>query len=412
MEFRERRLDNGLQIIAECNPEAYSTALGFFVRTGARDEDDSIAGVSHFLEHMMFKGTPTRSAEDVNRQFDEIGAHYNAFTSEEHTVYYAAVLPEYQTAAVELLGDIIRPSLREDDFNTEKQVIVEEIRMYEDQPPFGADEKCRAIHFGSHPLGRSVLGTIQSITDLSVDAMRGYFQRRYGPGNMVLAGAGRIDFSELVESARRMCGSWPAVDARRETPPAPRNRGFRCLHRETATLEYVLELANAPSATDADRFAAKILATVIGDDSGSRLYWGLVDPGLAENASLGHHDYENAGLFITYMCCEAEAAQTNLARIAEIYARAECDGITDEELAQAKSKINSRVVLGSERPPARLFSVGSNWIQRNQYRTVRDDLNAIDAVTLGDLKDVLARYPLSIGTTLAIGPARELKDEG
>src|SRR6185437_9108730 len=107
-------------------------ALGFFVKTGSRDETDAVAGVSHFLEHMVFKGTPQRTADDVNRDFDEMGAHYNAFTSEEKTVYYAAVLPEYQTPAVELLADILRPSLREEDFNTEKQVIIEEIKMYED----------------------------------------------------------------------------------------------------------------------------------------------------------------------------------------------------------------------------------------------------------------------------------------
>ena len=204
MEFREEQLENGLQIVAECNDEAHSTALGFFVQTGARDEHEGVAGVSHFLEHMMFKGTPTRSAEDVNREFDEMGAHYNAFTSEEHTVYYAAVLPEFQTSAVELLGDIIRPSLREEDFDTEKQVIIEEIRMYEDQPPFGADDKCRAAHYGQHPLGHSVLGTIQSVSDLSVDAMRGYFDRRYSPGNIALVAAGRVNFDELVATAKRL----------------------------------------------------------------------------------------------------------------------------------------------------------------------------------------------------------------
>src|SRR4029453_7889772 len=147
--------------------------------------------VSHFLEHMMFKGTPSRTAEDVNRDFDEMGAHYNAFTSEENTVYYAAVLPEHQSRAVELLADIIRPSLREEDFNTEKKVIIEEIRMYEDQPPFGADEKGKAVHFGKPPLGRSVLGTVQSIEQLPVDAMRGYFRNRYSPGNITLVAAGR-----------------------------------------------------------------------------------------------------------------------------------------------------------------------------------------------------------------------------
>jgi predicted Zn-dependent peptidase len=408
LEFREHSLENGLQIVAECNDEAHSTAVGFFVQTGARDETDEVSGVSHFLEHMMFKGTPTRGAEDVNREFDEMGAHYNAFTSEEHTVYYAAVLPEYQTSAVELLGDIIRPSLREEDFDTEKQVIVEEIRMYEDQPPFGADDKCKAAHFGSHPLGRSVLGTIRSITDLRVGAMREYFERRYSPGNITLVGTGRIDFAALVETARRLCGQWLPMDAPRDAPPAPPHRSFCCLRKETATLEYVLQLATGPGATDSDRFAAKVLATVLGDDSGSRMYWELVDSGLAEQATISHHDYQGAGLFMTYMSCDAPQAQGNLQRIADIYSKAEEAGITPAELAQAKSKINSRIVLGSERPRGRLFTVGGNWIQRREYRTVQHDLEAIDAVTDHELVDVLARYPLSINTTLAIGPVAEL----
>src|SRR5512137_1763351 len=129
MEFHQHTLQNGLEIVAECNGDAHSAAVGFFVRTGSRDETDAVAGVSHFLEHMMFKGTPTRSADDVNREFDEMGAHYNAFTNEENTVYYASVLPEHQIPALELLADILRPSLREDDFETEKQVILEEIQM-------------------------------------------------------------------------------------------------------------------------------------------------------------------------------------------------------------------------------------------------------------------------------------------
>jgi predicted Zn-dependent peptidase len=132
MEFKTATLENGLQVVAECDAAAYSTAVGFFVNTGARDETVDVSGVSHFLEHMVFKGTPQRSAEDVNRDFDEMGAHYNAFTNEENTVFYAAVLPEHQTLAVKLLADILRPSLRDDDFNTEKQVILEEIKMYDD----------------------------------------------------------------------------------------------------------------------------------------------------------------------------------------------------------------------------------------------------------------------------------------
>src|SRR5262245_48935337 len=135
MSFRHHVLANGLVVIGEVSPSARSVALGFFVRTGARDEDDpALAGVSHFLEHMVFKGTPRRTSFDVNREFDAIGANYNAFTSEENTVFYAAVLPEYVPQAIDILADILRPSLRGEDFDVETQVIIEEIGMYDDQP--------------------------------------------------------------------------------------------------------------------------------------------------------------------------------------------------------------------------------------------------------------------------------------
>jgi predicted Zn-dependent peptidase len=198
MEFKTAKLKNELEIVAECDDAAFSTALGFFVNTGARDETDEVSGVSHFLEHMVFKGTPSRSAEDVNREFDEMGAHYNAFTNEENTVYYAAVLPEYLPSTVRLLADLMRPSLRVEDFDTEKKVILEEIKMYDDQPPFGVDEKCRAAFFGNHPLSRSVLGTAASVGALNADQMRQYFERRYSPRNIVLVGSGRIDFPTTV----------------------------------------------------------------------------------------------------------------------------------------------------------------------------------------------------------------------
>src|SRR3954468_24434575 len=138
MPFHHHTLPNGLQIIGETSPSAKSAAGGFFVRTGARAETPGVCGVTHFLEHMVFKGTPRRTAFDVNRDFDKIGANYNAFTSEENTVFYAAVLPEYLPEAVDILADILRPTLRQEDFETEKKVIIEEIGMYEDQPTWSA----------------------------------------------------------------------------------------------------------------------------------------------------------------------------------------------------------------------------------------------------------------------------------
>jgi len=408
LEFCSHTLPNGLEIIAECNPEAHSTAVGFFVKTGSRDETDEVAGVSHFLEHMAFKGTPTRSADDVNRQFDELGAHYNAFTNEEATVYFAAVLPEYMDRTVELLADILRPSLREEDFRTEKQVIVEEIRMYDDQPPFGADEKAKAAYFGSHPLGRSVLGTVESIRDLSVKGMREYFRRRYSPGNIVLVGAGRIDFDELSACAERCCGQWEPMETSRRVEPAQPHEGFELIYKEIATQQYALQLSPGPDAADDDRYAAKLLATVLGDDSGSRLYWELVDPGLAEHAGLSHGEYEGAGVMMTFMSCDPDNAAENLQRIHDVYRRAETEGITAAEIRQAKNKLRSRIVLSSERPRGRLFALGGEWISRREYRSVEDDLATVAAVTLDDVTAVLATYPLSRCTTVTIGPLKEL----
>ena len=386
LEFLEHKLSNGLEIVAECNAEAHSTAVGFFVETGARDETDELAGVSHFLEHMVFKGTPTRSADDVNREFDEMGAHYNAFTSEENTVYYAAVLPEHQTAAVELLADILRPSLRDEDFNTEKKVILEEIKMYEDQPPFGADDKCKAAHFGSHPLGRSVLGTVEIVGGLSVDAMRDYFRRRYSPGNITLVGSGRDRFRRAGRHRRapvRRLAAGRTAGAKRRRPRT--TRAWPACTRIRPRWNTSCNWPTGPTPRPRERFAAKILATVLGDDSGSRLYWALVDSGLAEHASLNHYDYQGTGLFMTYMTCEADRTADNLAEIAAIYRQAEAEGILPAELNQAKSKINSRVVLSSERPRGRLFTVGGNWLQRREYRSVADDLAAVDAVSVDDV---------------------------
>jgi len=410
LEFLKHTLANGLEIVAECNAQAYSTALGFFVRAGARDETDEIAGVSHFLEHMTFKGTPSRTDDDVNREFDEIGASYNAGTGEEHTVYYAAVLPEYQDQATALLADILRPSLRGEDFDMEKQVILEEIYMHEDQPPFGADEKCRAAFFGEHPLARSVLGTIDSITALSPEAMRDYFAKRYSPQNVVLAAAGRVDFERLVATAEAMCGRWERNGEERRLTSAHPATGFHVVQKNAATQQYVVQFAPGPDCNDPDRFAARLLATVVGDDTGSRIFWELVDTGLAEQASLAHDEFDDAGAFVTYLSCTPDMVGENLQRLHDLLVDLECRGITAEELEQAKNKVSSRIVLSSERPLGRLFVIGGDWIQRREYRSVRTDLNAVAEVTAEQVNAVATSYPLTRSTVMTIGPRADVTE--
>src|SRR4051812_11416262 len=410
MEFRKHRLDNGLEIIAETNGDAHSMSVAFIVRTGSRDESDDVAGGSHFLEHMCFKGTPRRSADDVNREFDEIGAHYNAFTSEECTAYYASVLPEYQESSVDILADILRPSLRPDDFNMEKKVILEEIQMYLDQPPFGMDDRIKQLHMGRHPLAKSVLGTSQSVGDLSPEQMRKYFDSRYSADNVFVVAAGKVNFDALVEQVAKRCSDWKAQGARREVPRASSKSRFEVVHRPTATQQYVLQLADAPASEDDDRYAAKLLATIVGDDSGSRMYWELTDSGLAETASLGHYEYLGAGMFYTWLACEPDDVDENLVRLHKILKQVELEGVTEEELQQAKNKVKARVVLGSERPQSRLFNISGNWLQRREYRTVADDLKSLGDVTIEQIRDVMTKYPLTAASTIAVGPRDKIRE--
>jgi predicted Zn-dependent peptidase len=408
MPFRHHTLDNGLEIVAETSEGAYSSAYAFFVRTGARDETAEIAGVSHFLEHMVFKGSANRSALEVNRDLDDVSASSNAFTSEEQTVYYATTLPEDQEEIVELLADMMRPALRQDDFDTEKQVILEEIAKYDDQPPYGAHEKCMAAFFGEHPLGHSVLGTAESVGSLARDQMLSYFEQRYSPRNMILAAAGNVDFDALVLHAQNYCGRWPLFEAPRQLALAQPRSEFKLIHKPQAVQQYVVQLAAAPSADDSDRYAARLLATIVGDDTGSRLFWELVDTGKAESASIGCQEFQGAGVFMTWLACLPELAAENLAHVAEIVREVQGGGVTGEELTQAKNKLCAHLVLQAERPTNRLFAVGNAWIQRRQYKTVREAVEAYRAVTLDDIRRVLERFPLTKPTTVTVGPLTDL----
>ena len=220
--FHQHALSNGLALVGETNPSARAVGLAFWVRTGARDEAPPVAGVSHFLEHMVFKGTETRDSLAVNREFSQIGAESNAFTSEENTVYYAVILPEYLPRAVDILADIMRPSLRGNDFDMEKMVILDEIARYAIQPHWEVYEHARKNYFGEQPLGYSVLGSTESIQELKVEAMRDYFAQRYVPSNLHVIATGNYDWNQLTDLVAAKCGHWqPGSTAR--TPVS----GFR-----------------------------------------------------------------------------------------------------------------------------------------------------------------------------------------
>ena len=284
----------------------------------------------------MFKGTPTRSADDVNREFDEMGAHYNAFTSEENTVYYAAVLPEYQTPAVELLADILAAGAARGGFQHRK---AGDHRRDQDVRGPAAVRGRRQVPGGRISAGIRWAAACWARPKAS-PACRSkrcarYFAAAISPGNIMLVGAGRDRF-------RRARGTWPkrrAAAGNRRCPAryAGRRRHAGASKWSTKAVGHAgIRCSNWPTAprpTDDDRYAAKLLATILGDDSGSRLYWELVDPGLAEHASLRHYEYQGAGLFMTYLSCEPEFAADNLRASAEdLSPGREADGFTAAEL--------------------------------------------------------------------------------
>lgn len=409
MPFQTHRLPNGLELIGETIPTARSVSVGFFVRTGARDETADVAGVSHFLEHMVFKGTPRRTALDVNLDFDRIGASYNAYTSEEATVFYAAVLPEYLPRAVDVLADILRPSLRADDFETEKKVILEEIGMYDDMPAFAASDHARRIYFADHPLGNSILGTAASITALTRDQMKAYFDRRYVAPNILVAAAGQFDWRELVSLVEAACGGWSAGSAGRDhLRQAPGAGGTHVITKPGVAQEHVMAISPGPAAEDPLRYAAATLALAVGDDSGSRFYWELVDPGLVESASCSVDQNQAAGVVASVLSCEPEKVGENLGIVHRVLAEVQKAGITADELQQAKSKIASRLVRHSERPMGRMRSVASTWMYNNEYHDIDAELARFDGVTLDAIRTCLDRFPLDKTTVVAYGPLEKV----
>jgi predicted Zn-dependent peptidase len=408
MEFKHARLDNGLTIVAEVNPQAASMAAGFFVRTGSRDETPPVAGVSHFLEHMTFKGTPRRTALAVNREFDELGAHYNAFTSEENTVYFGAVLPEFQRRLLDLLCDILRPALRQEDFDVEKNVILDEIARYADIPRYRVYERLMAEHFRPHPLGNSVLGTTESVSALRLADMRAYFDRRYSPGNLTVVGVGHVDFDALVAQAAEACGPWRPCEVSRDTAAAePARRRIVCTDTNVAR-EHVAFASPAPTAQDEARYAAMLAATVLGDTTGSRLFYALVDPAIADEATMAYDALDGSGAFLTFISAEPDRA-AEAARIAAGEFRKFLDeGPSAEELAAAKNKIASGATVKGEVPMGRLTAVGYDWVYRRQYVPLDEQIETLFAVTGEEVLAMARQHDLTAATLVALGPLEEL----
>jgi predicted Zn-dependent peptidase len=394
--------------VGEVNPAAKSAAVGFFVRTGARDEMPQVNGVSHFLEHMLFKGTDRLDAFEVNEAFDSRGAQFNAFTSEEQTVFYAAVLPEYLIEITALWAELMRPALRDEDFNIEKNVIKEEIAMYQDTPSFDVVDRCRSLHFDTHPCGNSVLGTVPSIDALTAAQMREYFARRYAPNNMVVACTGDFNWGEFVATVEGACGRWRRRGVQRSLSEFGGTKRKEVADKPNLKRQHLCLMHSGISAQDARRFAAALLSIIVGDDYGSRFYWELVDKALVEEASLHFGPMDGAGLFYSYLCCGVKNTPKVLEIVNGVFADLMRTGVTEVELTKAKNKVLSALVIKNELPMGRLIDLGFHWMYLGEYRTIEQDVEAVKAVTLDQVNSLIRDIDLTSYTEFILGPTESL----
>lgn len=403
--FVEHVLDNGLRIVMEPMAHVQSAAAGFLVRTGARDETPQQAGVSHFLEHMCFKGTHRRSWQQITIDFDNLGSTYNAYTSKEKTFYFGWVRTGDLERQIELIADMMQSALPPDEFETEKKVILEEIAMSDDQIDRQVYELLHERIYAGHPLAWPVLGTTETVSALTRDAMHAYFQARYNPANMVLLVAGAIEPREIITTAQRLCGNWLRGPARPPRTAPPRlTHGVVVRQTDRFQQQAVALCYPAPPANHPDEEVADVAASILGGHN-SRFYWNIIQAGIAPHVSAGRLAYGDNGLMMIWGFCEPAKAEQMVDAMRREIARLNDQGVTDDEVQRVKNRSRTALATEAEAPYYRLMQLASDLNSFDRPRDVAERLAAIDAVTPQRVKQYLADWPITgPGFVTSLGP--------
>jgi predicted Zn-dependent peptidase len=276
--------------------------------------------------------------------------------------------------------------------------------MYDDQPPYGAMERAMEEFFGEHPLSTRVLGTKESVSALSAEAMRQYHLDRYAPNNLVLVASGAVDFDALVMEVDKRTTHWEACPLERSlNKPLTVSKQIQMIH-PPATQQYTLEFSPGPGYMDPDRYVTRVLATILGDDSGSRLFWDLVDKGLADSAVCYTYEFQDCGVFGLYLAGAPEQQQENWELIQSIVSQSHSHPITERELELAKNKISAGILLAAERPSNRLFSVGGSWLSSQRYETAAEVSEHYRGVSLEEVQKAFERLKNRTAVRVSVGP--------
>lgn len=413
---RRTVLPGGLRVVTEYMPGVRSASVGVWVGVGSRDEKPTVAGAAHFLEHLLFKSTPTRSALEIAQVVDGIGGELNAFTSREHTCFYAHVLDEDLALAVDLVSDVVlRGRCLSDDVDVERQVVLEEISMRDDDPEDLLGDEFLTALFGDHPVGRPVIGSTESIESMTRAQVHSFHVRRYTPERMVVAVAGNVDHDETVELVRRSF----AGHLNDSAVPAPRREGtlrlrtapeLTVLNRDSEQAHLCLGVRGY-GRHQGHRWALSVLNTAVGGGLSSRLFQEVRESrGLAYSVYSSVDTFADTGAFSVYAGCQPDNLAEVTTLIRGVLADVAANGITDAECARAKGSIRGGMVLGLEDSGSRMHRIGRSELNYGTHRTISETLARIDAVTTEEVRAVAAELLSRPFAASVVGPYRRKRD--
>ncbi len=405
-------LPGGLRVVTEHVPSVRSASVGVWVNVGSRDEGPTVAGAAHFLEHLLFKATPTRTSVEIAQAVDAIGGELNAFTSREHTCYYAHVLDEDLELAVDLVADVVLNGVcAPTDVEVERDVVLEEIAMRDDDPEDTLGDVFLTSMFGDHPVGRPVIGSVDSVSAMTRNQLHSFHVRRYVPDRMVVAVAGNVDHRNVVELVREYFGH-RLVHGR--IPQAPRKGAGRIagrprlevVHRDSEQTHLSLGV-RVPGRHWEHRWALAVLNTALGGGLSSRLFQEIRESrGLAYSVYSAVDTFADGGALSVYAACLPERFGEVARVTTEVLDAVARDGITADECRIAKGSMRGGLILGLEDSASRMNRLGRSELNYGEYRSLDETLAHIDQVTLDEVNAVARRVLAGDYGAAVLGPHR------
>jgi predicted Zn-dependent peptidase len=395
----------GIRLVTETMADVRSVAVAYWVGTGSRDEPGELAGASHFLEHLLFKGTERRSAAAIAEELDEVGGDCNAFTTKEYTTFYVRLLSEHLSLGLDILSDIMwAPALRPDDIEAERTVILDEILMHADEPADLAGERWQAALFPDHSLGTDTLGTASSVQRITRDDIRQFFELHYRPSNMVVSVAGDCTHEAVAADVERRFAGGSGGAAPTRTAPGPETVALDVVRRSTEQAHLAYGMRSV-ARFDERRWALSVLNHVLGGGLSSRLFQKVREQrGLAYSVWSERAAYEDSGSLAVVVGTAPEHVDEVLQIVNAEFELLAAEGVTDRELAIAKGNLRAEILLSSEDSGARMTRIGASLLLHGEVLAVDEVLARIDRIERADLLEVAAALVESPRTLSAVGP--------